>query len=229
MKPKLRQIGPFIQELFWEEKPNDFLLKNILSWEIAVSSNFGSEVLEIRKGFQTLSCYLKKEIKESDIKAWQRFIQSNISLSELPDKLWEIPVCYDPELGKDLISLSKSKSIDPQQLIALHSSPIYRIHFFGFLPGFMYLNGLDPVLHFPRKNIPDQRIESGSVAIGGSQTGIYPTESPGGWHVIGKTPIQLFKQDQIPPVFAKPGDQIKFVPISKEEYFHSSKLLKNDA
>ena len=229
MKPKLRQIGPFIQELFCEEKSNDLLLQNILSWEIAVSSEFGSEVLEIRKGFQTLSCFLKNEMKDSDINAWQKFIQSNITLSELPDNLWEIPVCYDPEFGKDLISLSKSKSIDPQQLVALHSSPIYRIHFFGFLPGFMYLNGLDPVLHFPRKNIPDQRIESGSVAIGGSQTGIYPTESPGGWHVIGKTPIQLFKQDKVPPVFARPGDQIKFVPISREEYFQRSKLLKNDA
>jgi inhibitor of KinA len=224
MKPKLRQISPVLIELFWDEKPNDILLNHLLSWEIAISWQFGSEVIEVRKGFQTLSCVLKNDLKQSDLKAWQSFIEASIELFPLPSKLWEIPVCYDPELGKDLISLSKSLSLDIQKLITLHTEQTYRIHFFGFLPGFMYLNGLDPALHFPRKSIPDRKIEPGSVAIGGAQTGIYPTESPGGWHVIGKTPISLFDQNLSPPVFAKPGEQIQFIPISREEF----EQLSND-
>lgn len=222
MKPKLRQISPILMELFWDEKPNDVLLNHLLSWENTISSQFGNEVIEVRKGFQTLSCLLKNDLKESDFTAWQNFVEASIELSPLPTKLWEIPVCYDPELGKDLISLSKSLSLDIEKIITLHTEQTYRIHFFGFLPGFMYLNGLDPALHFPRKSIPDRKVEPGSVAIGGSQTGIYPTESPGGWHVIGKTPITLFDQSLNPPVFTKPGEQIQFIPISREEFDHLS-------
>lgn len=231
MKPKLRQIGPYILELFYEENPNDFLLQNILSWENAISSQFGGEILEIRKGFQTLSCLLKKELNQSDFQVWQSFIKTSIELCHLPNKIWKIPVCYDSELGKDLISLSKSKSLDPEKLIELHSKRIYRIHFFGFLPGFMYLNGLDSALHSSRKSVPDRKIEAGSVAIGGAQTGIYPRESPGGWHVIGKTPIILFDKKVDPPVFAKPGEQIRFVSISRKEFEEISrdpKLLRSD-
>lgn len=232
MKPKLRQIGPYILELFYEEKPNDLLLQNILSWEIAISSQFGGEILEIRKGFQTLSCFLRNKPTPSELKLWQSFIESSIELSHLSNRIWEIPVCYEPKIGKDLISLSKSKSLDPEKFIELHSKPIYRIHFFGFLPGFMYLNGLNPALYSPRKSVPDRKIESGSVAIGGTQTGIYPTESPGGWHVIGKTPISLFNQEIDPPVLAKPGEQIRFIPISYEEFEDisndSKPLMSND-
>jgi KipI family sensor histidine kinase inhibitor len=87
-------------------------------------------------------------------------------------------------------------------------------------------------LHFPRKSIPDRKIEHGSVAIGGSQTGIYPTESPGGWHVIGKTPITLFDQSLNPPVFAKPGERIRFIPINREEFeqlsFDPKPIKSND-
>ena len=231
MRPKFRQISPVLIELYWDEKPNDTLLNHLLSWETAIYLEFRSEVIEVRKGFQTLSCILKKELNQSGLNAWQSFTISSIKLSPLPTKLWEIPVCYDPEFGKDLISLSKSKSLEPERLILLHAKPIYRIHFFGFLPGFMYLNGLDSALHFPRKSIPDRKIEPGSVAIGGSQTGIYPAESPGGWHVIGKTPITLFDQNFNPPVFAKPGERIRFIPISRDEFDKLSdepKPIKSD-
>jgi len=222
MKPSLRQIGLNIIELFWAEKPTDFLLQHILSWEIAINSQFGAEVIETRKGFQTLSCQMKNELNRSALDDCKLFLESEIKLSQLSEKVWDIPVCYNPRLGKDLQTLANSKSLDVEKLVKLHSQASYRIHFFGFLPGFMYLNGLDPTLHFPRKNVPDRKIEAGSVAIGGAQTGIYPTESPGGWHVIGRTPISLFNPEANPPIFAKPGDRIKFIPISLEEFDEQS-------
>jgi KipI family sensor histidine kinase inhibitor len=226
MRPSLRQIGPYLIELYWDEKPNDLLLQHILSWELAIASQLGTEVLEIRKGFQTLTCMLRSDLNPDLQRRWKALLQSNINVLPLPEKVWEIPVCYNQELGKDLNALSKSKSISFEEVINLHTIPIYRIHFFGFLPGFMYLNGLDPALHFPRKSVPDRKIEPGSVAIGGAQTGIYPNESPGGWHVIGKTPTILFDQNEHPPVFAKPGEQIKFLSISLEEFYSISKDSK---
>jgi len=226
MKPSLRQIGPYLIELYWDEKPNDLLLQHILSWELAIASQLGTEVLEIRKGFQTLTCMLRSDLNPDLQRRWKALLQSNINVLPLPEKVWGIPVCYDQELGKDLNALSKSKSISFEEVINLHTIPIYRIHFFGFLPGFMYLNGLDPALHFSRKSVPDRKIEPGSVAIGGAQTGIYPNESPGGWHVIGKTPTILFDQNENPPVFAKPGEQIKFLSISLEEFYSISKDSK---
>ncbi|MFT4857385.1 MAG: KipI family sensor histidine kinase inhibitor [Algoriphagus sp.] len=226
MRPSRRQIGPYLIELYWDEKPNDLLLQHILSWELAIASQLGTEVLEIRKGFQTLTCMLRSDLNPDLQRRWKALLQSNINVLPLPDKVWEIPVCYDQELGKDLNALSKSKSISVEEVINLHTFPTYRIHFFGFLPGFMYLNGLDPALHFPRKSIPDRKIEPGSVAIGGAQTGIYPNESPGGWHVIGKTPTILFHQNENPPVFAKPGEQIKFLSIGLEEFYRLSKDSK---
>jgi inhibitor of KinA len=231
MKPNLRQIGPYLIELYWHEEPTDSLLQHILSWELAIASQFGAEVLEIRKGFQTLTCMLRSDLNPDSQRRWEVLLQCNIKVLSLSEKIWKIPVCYDQKVGKDLNALSKSKSISIEEIINLHTVPTYRIHFFGFLPGFMYLNGLDPALHFPRKNIPDRKIDSGSVAIGGPQTGIYPNESPGGWHVIGKTPTILFDQNENLPVFAKPGEQIKFLSISLEEFHHisdDSKPSKSD-
>jgi inhibitor of KinA len=222
MKPSLRQIGPSLIELYWDEKPTDLLLQHILSWELAISSQVGTEVLELRKGFQTLTCMLRSDLNPELQGQFEAILQSNINVLPLPEKIWKIPVCYDQALGKDLNVLSKSKSISIDEIINLHTIQTYRIHFFGFLPGFMYLNGLDQALHFPRKSVPDRKIEPGSVAIGGAQTGIYPNESPGGWHVIGKTPTILFDKNENPPVFAKPGEQIKFLSISLEEFHHIS-------
>ncbi len=226
MKPNLRQIGPYLIELYWNEKPTDLLLQHILSWELAIASQFGTEVLESRKGFQTLTCMLRSDLDPDSQRRWEVLLQCNIKVLSLSEKLWKIPVCYNQQLGKDLNTLSRSKSISIEEVIDLHTSPTYRIHFFGFLPGFMYLNGLDPALHFPRKGIPDRKIASGSVAIGGAQTGIYPNESPGGWHVIGKTQTIFFDQNENLPVFAKPGEQIKFFPISLEKFYHLSKDSK---
>lgn len=133
-------------------------------------------------------------------------------------KLWKIPVCYDPSFGIDLEEISKKNSIEIPEIIRLHSSAIYRIYFLGFLPGFLYLGGLDNRLHFSRKNTPRLKVSKGSVAIGGSQTGIYPTESPGGWNIIGKSPIEFFNVQDKNPCFTQAGDKIQFVSVTKKKY-----------
>ena len=102
--------------------------------------------------------------------------------------------------------------------MARHGAPLYRVAMLGFAPGFPYLLGLDPGLALPRRDQPRQRVEAGSVAIGGSQTGIYPQASPGGWQLIGRTPLRLFDPQRQPPCPLAPGDGVRFVAISRAEF-----------
>jgi inhibitor of KinA len=137
------------------------------------------------------------------------------SKSTLPESnTWYIPVCYDTVFGLDLEQVAKLKQIHIDALIEMHSAVFYTVYGIGFLPGFLYLGGLNPDLITARKETPRINVTKGVVAIGGSQTGIYPQDSPGGWHIIGKTPIPFFDSKKEDPTFVKSGDQIKFYPIS---------------
>lgn len=130
----------------------------------------------------------------------------------------EIPVCYGGEFGEDLPDVAAHAGLTEEEVIALHSSKEYNIYMLGFLPGFPYLGGLDRRLHTPRLENPRTRIPAGSVGIGGEQTGIYPLDSPGGWRLIGRTPLKLYDPEREEPFLFDAGDYIRFVPITREEY-----------
>lgn len=135
----------------------------------------------------------------------------------VPSREMIIPVCYDVSLAPDLSSLAKEKKLSIDEVIHLHSANSYRVYLLGFLPGFTYLGETDEKLAMPRKMQPVQ-VYPGSIGIAGRQTGIYSLPSPGGWHVIGRTPLRLFDKDREPLTLLKPGDSIKFVSISKDEF-----------
>ncbi|MBN3582326.1 5-oxoprolinase subunit PxpB [Algoriphagus aestuarii] len=215
-------ISPSISELKWDWEISDRLLQIQLATKKKLENQYKSEIHEIRIGFRTLGILWNRL---PDTNHLQHFLDENKEpkTSALPTKTWKIPVCYEDEFAQDLPQLAKSKNMSPEDLIKLHSQNHYRIHFFGFLPGFMYLQGLAEKLYSARKSVPDRNIAAGSVAIGGSQTGIYPTNSPGGWHVIGRSPSSFFDAKKIPPVWASPGDLIRFYPITKEEFFRLGK------
>lgn len=141
--------------------------------------------------------------------------------------LWEIPVSYHEDFGIDLQLLSASKEINIDEIIKLHTEAVYKVYGIGFLPGFLYLGGLHEKLHFPRQSTPRLEVPKGSVGIGGNQTGIYPQNSPGGWHIIGKTPISLFNAKSKKPCFINPNDEIKFVAIEKHLFFDIEDLCKS--
>lgn len=130
----------------------------------------------------------------------------------------EIPVCYGDEFGEDLADVAAYNNVTEQEVVAIHSGGLYRLYMIGFLPGFPYLGGLDKRICCPRLKSPRTRIPAGAVGIGGEQTGIYPMESPGGWRLIGRTPLTLFDPEGILPLPYKAGDMIKFVAIDKAEY-----------
>ena len=124
----------------------------------------------------------------------------------------EIPVIYGGEAGPDLEEVARHHQLTTRQVVELHASADYVVYFIGFQPGFPYLGGLDKRLHTPRRAEPRVLVPAGSVGIGGSQTGIYPLASPGGWQLIGRSNLQLFNPQHQPPTVLRPGDSIRFVP-----------------
>jgi inhibitor of KinA len=137
--------------------------------------------------------------------------------SEDMEKIFRVPVCYDGGYGPDRDWLAREKGISVEELIGLHSSRVYRVYMIGFLPGFSYLGELDERLQIPRKEKPVP-VKAGSVGIAGSQTGIYPLNSPGGWQIIGRTPLRLFDPHAEMPILLKTGDKVCFLAIGAGEF-----------
>ena len=133
-------------------------------------------------------------------------------------RLVEIPVCYDPEFGIDLDRVAAHTKLSEREVVDLHSAGEYRVACIGFVPGFTFLAGLPKNLATPRQDVPRKEIPGGSVGIGGAQTGIYPLRSPGGWNLIGRTPLSLFDPTKNPPTLLCPGARVRFRTISREEF-----------
>jgi len=152
-------------------------------------------------------------VKQQLEKAWAA---ANEQVPVRPNII-SIPVCY--ELGYDLEPMAAAKGMSVQELVQLHCSINYRVYMLGFLPGFAYMGTVDERLVMPRKPGP-REVEAGSVGIAGWQTGIYPLNSPGGWHIIGRTPLKLFDAQREQPALLNAGDTVKFYPITFKEFEH---------
>jgi KipI family sensor histidine kinase inhibitor len=137
---------------------------------------------------------------------------------ERPVNVVTIPVCYDLEFGPDLQEVADHAKIPAHEVIRLHSSATYRVHFLGFTPGFAYLGGLPEALHVPRLPTPRKHVPAGTVAIAGSQAGVYPVDSPGGWQLLGRTPVRIFDPNAARPTRLEPGDQVKFSTIDRATF-----------
>ncbi len=133
-------------------------------------------------------------------------------------RLVEIPVCYESRYGLDLETVARQTGLSPNEIGRRHAHASYRVRCLGFSPGFPYLSGLPRALFVPRRATPRTSMPAGAVAIGGAQTGIYPLPSPGGWNIIGRTPLRLFDPARGPAALLRAGDWIRFVPIGRQEF-----------
>jgi len=146
------------------------------------------------------------------------WLQTQATAIEAAGRTIEIPVCYGNAFGPDLDAVARSVGLSSGEVIAIHSGSTYYVHMLGFVPGFAYLGGLDNRIATPRRDTPRAHVPAGSVAIAGEQTAVYPLDTPGGWQLIGRTPLQLFKPDSSPPSLLNAGDQVRFKQISAVEF-----------
>ncbi len=145
-------------------------------------------------------------------------LQQENSVTIPESRIINIPVCYEDEYALDISTVAKYNLLTVEQVIQIHSQPEYLVYFLGFSPGFPYLGEMLKEIATPRLANPRLKVPEGSVAIGGDQAGVYPLSSPGGWNIIGRTPLKLFSHNKEEPTLLKMGDKIKFIPITKKEF-----------
>ncbi len=218
MKNYKLQFKPFGSKAIlveWPAEVKEEILLDMLAFQNHLD---GMDLEDVIVGYHSLTLIFSSPIQsfQEHVVKLQNFYKSRSPISFSDRKIWEIPVYYESH-NTDLYELSEAKGISSERIIEMHTEPKYLVYFIGFQPGFMYLGGLPKELHHPRRGNP-KMVSKGSVAIGGSQTGLYPFESIGGWNVIGQSPVILFDPNQDPPCKVKSGDYVKFVPISKSEF-----------
>ncbi len=140
------------------------------------------------------------------------------STPENASEVVEIPVCYDTEFGPDLADVATHTGLSDEEVIRLHAGATYRVCFLGFTAGFAYLGGMAEVLQMPRLATPRRAVAAGSVGIAGAQTGIYPAETPGGWRLIGRTPLRMFDPRSLQPTRLQSGDRVRFVSVDRTQF-----------
>ena len=154
-----------------------------------------------------------------------RELLGNLSAESLPaSRTVDIPVCYGGDLGPDLDDVARRHALTPDDVVRRHAAGDYLVYMVGFLPGFAYMGGLAPELATPRRAEPRTTVPAGTVGIGGSQTGVYAIPSPGGWHLIGRTPLVMFSPERDPPTLVEMGDRVRFRSIARDEY---DRLVEN--
>ncbi len=156
--------------------------------------------------------------------AVEKLVQDPFVENTEAGEIWTLPVCYEGEYAPDLDEVAQRSKLSVNEVIQLHSSTVYDILFIGFLPGFPFLAELPEILRFPRRTSPRLRVPAGSVAIANDQTAIYPWESPGGWHLLGRCPVPLFNSTWAEPSLLTPGGQVSFEAVSEKDF----KTLETD-
>lgn len=221
-KLDIKRFGERAVLVEWPHEISESILLDMLQFQDYLKRDvLNTETWELSGIYHSLTLISKEKIDDFEalkirlLQAYKDAVQTSLPARHL----WEIPVCYESEeLAPDLEQVAAQLGMSPEKLIEAHTSHEYTVYGIGFLPGFLYLGGLPSALEIPRREHPRARVEKGSVGLAAKQTGIYPRESPGGWHIIGNCPVPVFRVGENPPVRLKLGDRIRFFPISRGTY-----------
>lgn len=217
-KIQISKMGERVVLVEWPQRIDEVILEDLISFKNQVLKTQRHNLLNHTPAFSSLLLQYRENVdfKEMKIELLEMYAVMEPKVM-IHSTEWRIPVCYDARLALDLDTFT-DRGISHRELVKLHTGASYRVYMIGFLPGFLYLGGLDQKLHQPRKSTPNLKTPKGAIAIGGEQTGIYPMESPGGWHVIGRTPLSLFDINADTPSPISQGDSIKFYEIDLQTY-----------
>jgi inhibitor of KinA len=182
----------------------------------SVQTGHHAGILEVVPAYASLM--IRYDPRLTDFDGVVDRLSEEAGIDAVPSRRFVLPVAYGGEFGPDLDDVARLRGLTADEVIQRHTEAEYLIYGLGFAPGFPFLGGLDPELHTPRLETPRSRVPAGSVAIGGEQTGVYPTAMPGGWRIIGRCPLTMFDPHADPPVAYGPGDRIRFQAIDLREY-----------
>ncbi|MFM8805989.1 MAG: 5-oxoprolinase subunit PxpB [Sphingomonadales bacterium] len=200
----------------------------------AIKNFLGNDYRDLVPSYTSLTIFFNDAAKlEANLRPIEKLItallRSTTSNNDEanPDKqsgpaVKDIPVCYDLSLATDLPLVMEHLQLSQQEIVQRHTNLLYKVYMIGFVPGFAYMGTLDPTLYMPRKQTPSRSVPAGSVAIAAHQTGIYPFDVPGGWHVIGRTPLRMFNKNRDPVCLLQPGQCVRFFSISIDEFNSAS-------
>jgi len=196
----------------------------VMQWHALLNQHPFKGFIESVPAYSSLTIYYDEEISSQEVKLFVSDLLENNSSSfgstgtAISSNKHIIPVCYDPSYGLDIVAVAEEKHLSIDEIIALHTIQTFRVYMIGFVPGFAYIGTLPSILETKRKNIPRLEVPKGSVGIAGLQTGIYPSTIPGGWNILGRTPINLFDKTKEPCSFLQAGDLVQFQSITKEAF-----------
>jgi inhibitor of KinA len=221
--PGYKSFGDSAVLVEWQEVIDEETHDEVLRFNKFISENYANDFIETVIAYQSVTIYLNAEIDVNEFISSVKvaFVKWNSDMldSSLDAKsIISIPVCYEQDYALDISRVANRNDISIEEVIALHTKTPYKIYFTGFLPGFPYLGGLNRKLHTPRLNAARTLVSKGSIGIGGTQTGVYSVESPGGWNIIGRTPISCFSIKETPPTIFESGHYVNFRSISFAEY-----------
>ena len=214
MKVRFLSAGDRALVVEFGDRVDRELSKRVLHLDAIIRSNPPAGIVETVPTFRSLAVYYNALVTSRA--ELQRAIEPLLDSGDNPRagaRLWHVPVCYEGEFAPDLAQVARLTGLMPNDVVALHSGTRFHVYMLGFLPAFPYMGDLPPQLALPRRADPRLRVPAGSISIATSLTAIYPYESPGGWHLIGATPIRMFDPERPKPALFAPGDAVRFQPI----------------
>ena len=217
---RVRRAGDAALVLEWPAQVDPTINARVVAARSALLATSGAQVRDAVVGYHTLTVYfdpltVDAASLERELLATAQHTDANAAPA---GATVDIPVSYGGEQGPDLTDVARAVGGTEQDVVDLHVSRDYRVFVVGFVPGFAYMGPVAPAWALPRRSTPRMKVPAGSVAIAAGQTGIYPIETPGGWHLIGRTPVRPFDERRAEPVLFRPGDRVRFHAITAAEY-----------
>lgn len=220
-EPRFLLAGDAALVVEFGDKITEEINRRVRSLAAALEENSIPGLAEMVPTYRSLLVHYEPlHLSHKDLVDFVRTILKKGEEYPLPEpRVVEIPTLYGGEFGPDLSFVAEHNGLSIDEVIRIHSGTIYPVYMLGFSPGFAYFGGLPEEIATPRLPTPRTLVPAGSVALAGQQTGVYPIATPGGWRIIGRTPLKLFDPQRDPPTLLKAGDRVRFVPISEEEYW----------
>ncbi|MGC2199847.1 MAG: 5-oxoprolinase subunit PxpB [Stellaceae bacterium] len=219
MNPRFLSAGDSALVVEFGDQVDRALSERVLRLDAIIRSSTPSGVVETVPTFRSLLVHYDPLLTSRA--ALEQAIAGLLHCEQSPRtgaRLWLLPACYEGEFAPDLAEVARLTGLKTDEVVALHSGTKLHVYMLGFLPGFPYMGDLPPSLALPRRADPRLRVPAGSISIATSLTAIYPYESPGGWHLIGATPIRLFDPAQPKPALLAPGDAVRFRPVDAASF-----------